>query len=303
MVRASEAEMGDPAVDMLQWYVSMGVNLPIDEIAHDRFAESAHESERERSKSAANAMASGQAYVQNTASAPPPHLSPAPRAPSSAAASALASPSASAVATEQAIARARELAQNAANLDQLRAALESFDGCGLKRTAHQLVFADGNPQAELIVIGDTPAADDDRSGLPFTGSAGHVLDRMLASIGYTRSTTYLINVVPWRPPGNRTPTSHEIAICLPFMQRHLELVTPKAMLCLGAVPLQAVINVRDAITRVRGQWFDVHIGQSNIPAMASLHPSFLLSQPAQKKNVWKDLRALKQKYPAPHIVA
>jgi DNA polymerase len=283
--------MSDPALDILQWYVAMGVDLAIDETAHDRFAE------------ALEAQASPKIPAEKTedVTASPPARAALPPSASLARGGDLkisAPATTASVALEQAIAQARNMAAAASDLDGLRAALDVFDGCGLKRTAHHLIFADGNPHADVVLIGDAPGADDDRTGQMFAGEAGRLLDLMLGSIGYSRANTYMLNVVPWRPPGNRAPTAQEIAMCLPFLQRHLELLSPKVLICLGAVPLQAVLNVREAVTRVRGQWFELDVRGHKLPALATLHPAFLLRQPAQKKVVWSDLLDVARKWPA-----
>ncbi len=179
------------------------------------------------------------------------------------------------------------------SLDELRAALEAFEGCALKATASKLVFADGNPQAKLMLVGEAPGGDEDRQGLPFVGRAGQLLDRMLEAIGLDRTQVYIANVIPWRPPGNRTPTPAEIQACLPFIARHIELVNPEFMVCLGNVSVQALLKAREGITRARGQWFDFPLPGRNLRTLAMLHPAFLLRSPAFKRQAWADLRALR----------
>ena len=190
---------------------------------------------------------------------------------------------------------ARLLAAGAATLDQLRAAMASFDGCALKSTATQLVFADGNPAASILLVGEAPGADEDRTGKPFVGRAGHLLDKMLAAIGLDRTQVYIVNVVPWRPPGNRTPTPQETAICLPFVRRQIELVGPKILVCLGAAAAQTMLGVKEGILRTRGRWFDYSGAAGPIPTLATLHPAYLLRQPLQKRLAWADLLKLKEK--------
>jgi uracil-DNA glycosylase len=184
-------------------------------------------------------------------------------------------------------------------LEALRAAVDAFDGCSLKATATNMVFSDGNPASRLMLIGEAPGADEDRAGRPFVGQAGQLLDRMLASIGKSRSSDpaqafYITNMVFWRPPGNRTPTPQEIHLCLPFVLRHIELVDPVAIFTLGAVPFQGLVNTTEGITRARGTWRTLETGGKSYPLLPTLHPAFLLRQPGQKANAWRDLIALKQ---------
>ncbi len=193
---------------------------------------------------------------------------------------------------------ARQLASSAPDLDTLRALLDQFDGCALKSMATRLVFADGNPEGRVMIIGEAPGRDEDEIGRPFVGRAGQLLDRMLAAIGLDRSQVYIANIVPWRPPGNRTPTPQEIAICLPFIQRQIELAAPDFLITMGAPATQNLLGQREGILRLRGRWFDYQTGGHDrptrtIPALATLHPAYLLRQPAQKALAWRDLRSLK----------
>jgi len=199
------------------------------------------------------------------------------------------------ISNDGAVASARALAAAATTLDDLRAALGAFDGCPLKQTAMNLVFADGNPQASVMVIGEGPGAQEDRQGLPFVGVSGQLLDRMLACIGLDRTTAYITNVLFWRPPGNRTPTASEIAACLPFAERHIELVDPDYLLFVGGISAKTLLGRSEGILKLRGRWAHYqHVGLARpIPAMASLHPAYLLRQPAQKRLAWRDLLALK----------
>ena len=189
---------------------------------------------------------------------------------------------------------ARELARAAKTLDELRAALEGFDGCALKEGATNLVFADGNPKAKLMILGEGPGAQEDRQGLPFVGVSGQLLDRMLACIGLDRTSAYISNVLFWRPPGNRTPTGNEIAACLPFVERHIELVDPEYLLLVGGISAKTLLGRSEGILRLRGKWAQYqHPGLARpIPAMPSLHPAYLLRQPGQKRLAWQDLMAL-----------
>jgi uracil-DNA glycosylase family 4 len=189
---------------------------------------------------------------------------------------------------------AREAARTAASLDDLRKLLDSFEGCALRATATQLVFADGNPQARVMFVGEAPGYEEDISGKPFVGRSGKLLDRMMAAIGLDRGSAYIANVVPWRPPGNRTPTPQETAICLPFIRRQIELANPDVLVCLGGPAAQTLLGTRDGITRTRGRWFPYDTGTREIRALATFHPAFLLRSPLQKRFAWRDFLAIKK---------
>ena len=179
---------------------------------------------------------------------------------------------------------------------ELRAAFEAFDGCPLKETATSFVFADGMPGAPLMFVGEAPGAEEDRRGLPFVGPAGRLLDRMLAAIGLARSQTYITNILPWRPPGNRNPTDAEIAACLPFLHRHIALARPRILVAVGGTAAKALLDTRDGIMRLRGRWFSQAIpGLADpIALRAILHPAYLLRQSGQKREAWQDLRAIRK---------
>ena len=196
------------------------------------------------------------------------------------------------VAPEAVIASAREAARTAPTLEALRALLENFEGCALRHTATRLVFADGNPQARVMFVGEAPGRDEDIEGLPFVGRSGKLLDRMIAAIGLDRSEAYIANVIPWRPPGNRTPTPQETQICLPFIQRQIELVNPDVLVTLGNPSTQTLLPTREGIMRTRGKWFDYDTGTRKIRAMATFHPAYLLRSPSYKRMAWQDLRAI-----------
>ena len=193
---------------------------------------------------------------------------------------------------DAAIATAREAARTAASLEILRDMLEKFDGCALKSTATRLVFADGNPKARIMFVGEAPGRDEDIEGLPFVGRSGKLLDRMIASIGLDRTKVYIANVIPWRPPGNRTPTPQETQICLPFIQRQIELVDPDILVTLGNPSTQTLLSTREGIMKTRGRWFNYDTGTRAIRAMATFHPAYLLRSPAYKRLSWQDLRAI-----------
>ncbi|HET6839186.1 MAG TPA: uracil-DNA glycosylase [Bradyrhizobium sp.] len=195
-------------------------------------------------------------------------------------------------APEVAAQSAREAALTAPTLEALRELLEKFDGCALKFTATRLVFADGNPQARIMFVGEAPGRDEDIEGLPFVGRSGKLLDRMMAAIGLDRTSTYIANVIPWRPPGNRTPTPQETQICLPFIQRQIELVNPDVLVTLGNPSTQTLLSTREGIMKSRGRWFEYHTGKRVIRALPTFHPAYLLRSPSYKRMAWQDLRAI-----------
>jgi DNA polymerase len=195
---------------------------------------------------------------------------------------------------EAAVMAAREAARNAKTLDELQALLATFEGCALRATATQLVFADGDPQSRVMFVGEAPGYDEDIVGRPFVGRSGKLLDRMMAAIGLDRASVYIANVVPWRPPGNRTPTPQETAICLPFIRRQIELADPDILVCLGGPAMQTLLGIKDGITRSRGRWFSYQTGRREIRALATFHPAFLLRSPLQKRFAWRDFLALKK---------
>jgi uracil-DNA glycosylase len=188
---------------------------------------------------------------------------------------------------------ARGEAVEAKNLDELRVVLEAFQGCALRDSATRLVFGDGNPQAHLMFIGECPGYQDGIAGRPFVGRSGKLLDRMMEAIGLNRRCAYIANVVPWRPPGNRTPTPQETAICLPFIRRQIELADPDILVCLGQPATQTLLGTKEGITQTRGRWFKYDTGRREIRAVATLRPAYLLRQPLQKRLAWRDFLAIK----------
>lgn len=193
-----------------------------------------------------------------------------------------------------------EAAQKAAlsvqSLEELKSAMMQFDGGHLKRSAKNLVFSDGIAGAPLMVVGEAPGADEDREGKPFVGVSGQLLDRMLAAAGFSRTeNTYISNVIPWRPLGNRTPDPATVQMCLPFIKRHIELAQPKAILLVGGVSAKALFDSTDGITRLRGRWRDLTFGQHTIPSIAAYHPAYLLRQPQLKGIAWRDMLEVKHK--------
>ena len=256
-----------PARDLLDFYAEAGVDALVGEEPVNRFA-------------AVEAPAPPTRTVRDVM--PPPHREA--NGPAAAAPQAL----------DEAAMAARAAAKSAKTLDELRGILEKFDGCALKTTATQLVFADGSPSARLMFVGEAPGRDEDIEGLPFVGRSGKLLDRMLAAIGLDRTSVYIANIVPWRPPGNRTPTPQESQICLPFILRQIELADPDILVCLGGPSAQALLGIKDGITKTRGRWFTFETGQREIRAMPTFHPAFLLRSPLQKRFAWRDFLAIKK---------
>ncbi|MCY6381490.1 uracil-DNA glycosylase [Hoeflea prorocentri] len=197
---------------------------------------------------------------------------------------------------EAVITDARETARKAETIEALKDALASFNGCNLRFGARSTVFADGNPQAPVMFIGEAPGRDEDRQGLPFVGRAGQLLDRMLKAIDLDRTGCYITNMIPWRPPGNRTPTPLEIELCRPFIERHVELVAPKVVVLMGNVSTKALLGTTRGILSMRGTWSQYHPNSdTGIPALPTLHPAYLLRNPAQKRLSWQDFLSVRDR--------
>ncbi len=194
--------------------------------------------------------------------------------------------------SDDALASATDIAARCRTLPELKAALEAFDGCALKAFATHTVFADGTPEHGIMFIGEAPGHDEDRVGRPFVGRAGKLLDKMLAAIGLDRDRVYIINVLPWRPPDNRSPEPTEVAKCIPFLRRHIELAQPSIIILLGAVAVRHVLGHTEGIMRLRGRWLQYHVGSRMIPVMPTLHPAYLLRRPVDKRLAWRDLQAI-----------
>jgi uracil-DNA glycosylase len=265
------AEAAIPREDLaalLRWYVDQGLDETIGEEAVDRLAP------------VAPALVSTAAPI---ARAPTPIRTPAPppRAPVP-----LESP--------QLVEDARALAERCTNLAELEAAVRAFEGCALKRTAKNTVFADGTPGAPVMIVGEAPGADEDRLGKPFVGVSGQLMDRMMAAVGLTREGGfYITNILFWRPPGNRTPTLAEQAMCLAFTRRHIELAQPRLLVLAGGVAAKAVLDTTEGIMRLRGKWASYRLSDgAELPTMPTFHPAYLLRTPASKRQSWQDLLAI-----------
>jgi DNA polymerase len=256
----------------LRWLIEAGADEAIDDAPVDRYAASAKPAPAPTPPAAPAARPA-------PPSPPPLRSSPSP-APIPAPAAALQS--------------ARALAAAARSVSELAEALAAFDGCALKRTATNLVFADGNPEARVMIVGEAPGADEDRLGRPFVGVSGQLLDRMLAAIGLDRRSVYITNVIFWRPPGNRKPTPAEVATCMPFVERHIELVAPEVLVCVGDAAARALLARNDGITRLRGRWFQYEsAGMARpVPTMPTFHPAYLLRLTGQKRAAWRDWLAV-----------
>jgi uracil-DNA glycosylase family 4 len=288
MTAASPNNRPDLA-DLLAFYASVGVDEALEDQPVNRFAE-APPKPAERTPTAAplgdTAAPQRSTSVSRAEASDRANAAPVARAPATT----------STVPDEAQAALARQLATTATTLDELRQHMAAFDGCNLKATAKNLVFADGNPEAAVMLVGEAPGRDEDIEGLPFVGRSGRLLDRMLAAIGLDRTSVYIANVIPWRPPGNRTPTPHETEICRPFIERQIELVNPKVLINLGGPSAKTLLNTSEGILRLRGNW-RVHTTASGIaiPAMPTLHPAYLLRTPAHKKLAWRDFLEVKAK--------
>jgi uracil-DNA glycosylase len=262
-------------VELLRWWTRAGVSHSLNDTPRDRFADGLDGNKDQRSAARGTeaicrpspAALSMRAHAPQDTGGPKPH--------------------------DAAEASAHALAQKATTLEMLRSILSEFEGCALKRTATQLVFADGVPGSRVMFVGEAPGEEEDRTGRPFVGRAGQLLDLMLSAVNLDRRQVYIANVVPWRPPGNRTPTPQETQTCLPFIERQIDLADPEYLVCLGASAARAMLGIQSGIMRARGSWFTYRRQTaSEIRALAMLHPAFLLRQPAHKRLAWADFRVL-----------
>lgn len=277
--------------EVLAWYADAGVDIALDDKPINRFEQSKKATAAVKSaasKAAARTSATDTRAPSSSPSSPPSQPSVQPQR----------HPAAQmerAIPDAGVVERARKLAAEAPDLAALKAVVESFDGCNLKFTARSSVFADGNPEARIMLIGEAPGRDEDEQGLPFVGRSGQLLDKMLAAIGLDRTKVYITNVLPWRPPGNRTPTSAETDICLPFVERHIELAAPDLLVFVGGSSAKTMLRTTTGIMSLRGKWQKITIGDREIPAMPCLHPAYLLRAPNHKALAWRDLLAIKAK--------
>lgn len=278
----------DLALAQLEWLLEAGADEAIGETAVDRLAAPAALPGRANGDAAhAPGPGLGEApTARSPAPQSPPPAQPATNRPTGRPGAARSKRGSA----NDVVASARALAAAARSVAELRDALVDFDGCPLKATAMNLCFADGNPEAKIMLVGEAPGAEEDRKGLPFVGASGQMLDRMLSFIGLDRGSVYITNLLFWRPPGNRTPTGPEIASCIPFVERHIELVDPTHLMLVGGISAKTLLGRSEGILRQRGHWRHYqHAGMARpIPALPTLHPAYLLRQPAQKRLAWQD---------------
>ena len=262
---------------LLRWYVEQGIDEAIGEAAIDRFA------------------------VAPPQAVPPPALpqpvpaAPTPIRPPPAAPAQLRGPVP--IESPQLVEDARALAQRCNSVEELEAAVHAFEGCALKRTAKNTVFADGVAGSPVMIVGEAPGADEDRLGKPFVGVSGQLMDRMFEAIGLSRERDlYITNILFWRPPGNRTPTVAEQAVCMAFTRRHIELARPKVLVLAGGTAAKSVLDTTEGIMRLRGKWTSLSLDDgSAVPTLPTFHPAYLLRTPASKRQSWLDLLSLDKK--------
>ncbi|AQT44502.1 DNA polymerase [Bartonella apihabitans] len=252
--------------ELLGFYSEAGVDTPLDDKPIDRFKQSA-EIIKQVAAARETAVPQERANVRHTPRHAPPQR----------------------ISVEGQVATAHELARNAKNLDELFEALKSFNGCTLKLTAKNTCFADGTPHSKLMLVGEAPGREEDLQGIPFVGRSGMLLNRILEAISLKREDVYIANTIPWRPPGNRTPTPMETELCRPFIERQIELAAPEILVALGGPAMQVLTGVKNGIIRTRGQWLSHHLENGKtIPVMPTFHPAYLLRTPSQKKLAWAD---------------
>ena len=253
--------------ELLGFYSEAGVDTPLDDKPIDRFKQSAEIIKQVTASARETTVPPERTNVRPTPRRAPPQR----------------------ISVEGQVATAHELARNAKNLDELFEALKSFNGCTLKLTAKNTCFADGTPHSKLMLVGEAPGREEDLQGIPFVGRSGMLLNRILAAIGLKREEVYIANTIPWRPPGNRTPTPMETELCRPFIERQIELAAPKILVALGGPAMQVLTGVKNGIIRTRGQWLSHHLENGKtIPVMPTFHPAYLLRTPSQKKLAWAD---------------
>lgn len=253
---------------VLQWYDNLGVDSIIDDTPNNRL----------KPKIKVQAMAASKATSPNITPDTTKDLGTSPLSPSGF------------------ISQSRSLADHCNTLEELRNAILEFDGCAIKKTANKTVFSDGNPEADIMLIGEAPGASEDMEGIPFCGQSGKLLDRMFYRIGYDRTSLYISNSVFWRPPGNRRPTPEEIAMCQPFVEKHIALVNPKLLVLVGGTAIDSLLESKIAVSRLRGSFQEYTNRYLDKPINLTVlyHPAYLLRQPTQKRLVWQDLLQIKQ---------
>lgn len=284
--------MTDHPLNILKWLAEAGDEIALDEKPIDRFAETEAKIAVAKTKTEAKSS-STRADIAARAKAVAGKTSVARESKSQGASNG--GGASATLPDENAIAAAREIAKNANSIDELKLALANFDGCNLKRGAKNLVFSDGNIDADIMFIGKSPERDEDMQGIPFSGLAGSLFNKMLASIGLDREKAYLVPIIPWLTPGSRPPTPAECELCKPFIERHIELAKPKILVTMGNAATRTLLNKKEPVARVRGSWDELSIGEHTTMCIATLNPSYLLKQPAQKALIWEDLLKIKTK--------
>jgi DNA polymerase len=272
---------------LLRWYVDQGIDEAIGEEAVDRFALPAPVPVLTPALTPALAPVPAPVPLQAPTPlrpAPPARQTPSVRGPVP-------------IESPQLVEDARALARRCASIAELELAVRAFEGCALKRTAKNTVFADGVAGAPVMIVGEAPGADEDRMGKPFVGASGQLLDRMFEAIGMSRERDlYITNILFWRPPGNRTPTLAEQAVCMAFTRRHIELARPRVLVLAGGTAAKSVLDTTDGIMRLRGKWTSLSLDDgSAVPTLPTFHPAYLLRTPASKRQSWSDLLALDRK--------
>ena len=271
-------------VEILRWHLDAGVDETIGEESQNRFG--ATQSAPVQAPVQAEVRAEVRAEASTPAPTPAPISAPVPEKVN------IKTPG-----HDQALKSAVKIAAAANSIDELKLALEQFDGCNLKKTATNLVFGDGNQSAKVVLIGEAPGADEDRQGVPFVGASGKLLDKMLASINLSRSDIFISNTVFWRPPGNRTPNAGEIAVCQPFVERMIELIDPEILITVGGPATHSLLAQQGSVSKLRGKWFTYETPRMSRPIIATAiyHPAYLLRSPAMKRPTWHDLIEIRKK--------
>lgn len=272
------------ALALLKWQLAMGIDEALEEEPVDLTAAPPAPALPASPASASTPAEGAHIYSVNTPT-PSPAASPRPAA--------FSPPAPAAPVTRHTPA---ELAR-IATLEDLKKAMREIEGLSIRDTAMNLVFGEGQLQPKVMLVGEAPGEEEDRSGRPFIGRAGQLLEKMLSELCFTREQVYITNVLPWRPPGNRTPKVEEVATCLPFLMRHIEIVRPEVLLLLGGPAAKALLGKEESVTRMRGIWWDYHSAglPESLPALVTYHPAYLLRTPLQKRESWRDLRLLKKK--------
>ncbi|MET1046311.1 MAG: uracil-DNA glycosylase family protein [Hyphomicrobium sp.] len=283
---------------LLDWFQAMGVDAAVGETAHDWLARGSEPPaagyswpKRDAGAAGTSTPAGGQASLGPAVGSPTVSRPTAGGSGIETARPRAATP----LGASEAETGARRIARSITSLEGLEAALREFEGCGLKATATNLCFYRGVAQADVMIIGEAPGRDEDLAGKPFVGRAGQLLDKMLGAIGLSEANVHITNIVYWRPPGNRTPTPQEALACRPFLERQIELVGPKIVVAVGGAAAKEVLGAAEGIMRLRGRWRDITVGERTIPAIATLHPAYLLRTPAAKQLAWTDLLQIKSK--------